>query len=357
MTLRSTEIHSHPESRVHNSQPHGIGRVAALDGRGAWNNLGRNLVFAGPDLQPCAVFDESSYLEDEPSQYDLDIHSVHDLADGTVVALNHFGTLRAFAPDDVHRGGPVASVSPVWSRAIQADVERTVVIDDRLVTSRPRADRAPGVLVSEPLRRDDSRPSLDVELALVDHGFVGALASATDTTSSTGVPLVVGGGARIAGVDVDAGRLRERWAIAVDFEPEFLVFDDGMIWAAGSATGPVDDYDWEAKRGGGFALLDPLDGTARGAGPFAVDLAWGNGGVPLAVVGGSLCGLGRHGEVHVFDPANAALRATTQPHRDTSAGIGHAAVIGDHLVFGYNRDGYRLHALPTALLSRHLRTA
>ena len=44
---RGVEIDSYPESRVRNSQPHGIGRVAALDGIGAWSNLGRNVVFVG----------------------------------------------------------------------------------------------------------------------------------------------------------------------------------------------------------------------------------------------------------------------------------------------------------------------
>ena len=47
----SVEVDAHPESRVHNSQPHGIGRVVALDGLCAWNNLGRNVVFAGEDFR------------------------------------------------------------------------------------------------------------------------------------------------------------------------------------------------------------------------------------------------------------------------------------------------------------------
>ena len=42
----SGPLDSHPESRVHNSQPEGIGRVVALEGLCAWNNLGRNVVFA-----------------------------------------------------------------------------------------------------------------------------------------------------------------------------------------------------------------------------------------------------------------------------------------------------------------------
>ena len=61
---------------MRNSQPHGIGRVAALDGLGAWSNLGRNVVFVGPDLRVRAVFDESVFTDDEASQYDLDVHAI-----------------------------------------------------------------------------------------------------------------------------------------------------------------------------------------------------------------------------------------------------------------------------------------
>ena len=95
----NVDVDSYPESRVRNSQPHGIGRVAALDGLCAWNNLGRNVVFADEDFRPRAVFDESVFTEDEPSQYDLDVHAIleirrHDL----VLTLNHYGMLRAFDP-------------------------------------------------------------------------------------------------------------------------------------------------------------------------------------------------------------------------------------------------------------------
>ena len=64
---------------MRNSQPHGIGRVVALDGLSAWSNLGRNVVFAGPDLRPRAVFDESVFTDDEASQYDLDVHAILDV--------------------------------------------------------------------------------------------------------------------------------------------------------------------------------------------------------------------------------------------------------------------------------------
>ena len=121
MTRAEVEVDAYPESRVHNSQPHGIGRVVALDGSWAWNNLGRNVVFAGEDFRPRAVFDESVFSEDEPSQYDLDVHAILDVPSaGIVVTLNHFGMVRAFSSDDIRRPGPLRRIAPVVDVHVRA---------------------------------------------------------------------------------------------------------------------------------------------------------------------------------------------------------------------------------------------
>ena len=152
--LHVAEVDSHPESQVRNSQPHGIGRVVALGGLGAWSNLGRNVVFVGPDLRPRAVFDESVFSEDEPSQYDLDVHAIVDVpGQGVVLTLNHFGMVRAFDRNEVGAPGQVRRVTPIWMRDFVADVERYAVVNGRLVGSGPREQRSSGLLVSEPLHR------------------------------------------------------------------------------------------------------------------------------------------------------------------------------------------------------------
>ncbi len=71
--------------------------------------------------------------------------------------------------------------------------------------------------------------------------------------------------------------------------------------AASASASAIDDYDWEALRGGGFAALDPTDGRVVVRGRFSDDLAWGNGGVAVALVPGALCGIGRRGQVYTFD--------------------------------------------------------
>ena len=71
------EVDAHPEVGVRNSQPEGIGRVADLGDLVAWNNLGRNVVFADRRWQPVAVFGTTSFAyDDELSQYDLDVHAI-----------------------------------------------------------------------------------------------------------------------------------------------------------------------------------------------------------------------------------------------------------------------------------------
>ena len=132
-----------------------------------------------------------------------------------------------------------------------------------------------------------------------------------------------------------------------------LLWHDGCVWAAGSEAGTtIDDYDWEARHAGGFAALDPVDGRIVVRGRFHHDLAWGTGGVAVAVVPGLVCGFGRHGEIHLFDTRDGAWVGATVPISDASLGMAHGALLDDHLVYGFNRGGYRLWTLPISALRR-----
>jgi hypothetical protein len=342
-------VEAYPKSRVHNSQPHGIGRVVALDGMWAWNNLGRNVVFAGNDFQPRAVFDESVFAEDEPSQYDLDVHAILDVPGaGIVVTLNHLGMVRAYSSGDVRRRGPLRRVVPVWTRTFAADVERTVILDDRLVGSRPREEGAPGLLVSERLSSRGSSEPLGTAVSLEALGMVTALTAFHDGTFQC---VAAGSQGRVSLAPATPGGVGPlRWTVDVDFEPRALLWDGARVWAAGSerVTDGIDDYDWDALRGGGFAALDPTSGRAVVDGRFSLDLAWGNGGVAVVHTGDALCGIGRRGEVCTFDVRDGTPLAITEPISDTSIGIAHAAARDDQVLYGFNRGGYRLHAIQMA---------
>jgi hypothetical protein len=169
-----------PTSNVSNDQPAGIGRVAALHDGCAWNNLGRNVVFADDRLQPRAIFGDTIYPDDPvTSEYDLDVHAIVDLGDiGLVAVLNHLGTLRVFERPHREEVRPTEpSLRDERQLPFVADVERIVAMGDRLITSRPRGDRQPGLLVTNPLSAATGR--VDMVIAEESFGVVTGLAAGT----------------------------------------------------------------------------------------------------------------------------------------------------------------------------------
>jgi hypothetical protein len=336
---------SHPESAVHNSQPAGIGRVVALDEMCAWNNLGRNVVFADHKLEILGIFDETHYpLDDELSQYDLDVHAIIDLpSSGHVLVLNHLGIARIFRVSEIRRPGPPRPVHPRFSVQFEADVERSAVVGDRIVGSAPRSLGAGGLIISEPLMARTRDRRLDADACLETYGEVGALAALPALGDGF---IVVGGDGWVALHSLVGGRPgRSRWHVAVDLHPAGFMWDGELIWVAGSDLGSsqIDDYDWEKVGGGGFAGLASGDGRAVVQGRFTRDLAWGNGGVAVVKTPSTLCGIGRRGELCVFNALDGTSNGVTPQWSSHPLGIAHAAVIGDQLVYGWNRDGYRLH--------------
>ena len=174
------EVDAHAEIGVRNSQPEGIGRVVDLDDLVAWNNLGRNIVFADRRWQPVAVFGTTSFpYDDELSQYDLDVHAILQLTEkgeGLVVTLNHLGSVLGFAAAELalsgvpgsgrSPSGPVRLVEPVISTSFADDLERTVAVGARLVSSRPASSADGGLLVSEPVHLGFGKPALDADVVL-----------------------------------------------------------------------------------------------------------------------------------------------------------------------------------------------
>ncbi|MGH9080057.1 MAG: hypothetical protein ACRDYE_08320 [Acidimicrobiales bacterium] len=347
-----------PLSRVVNSQPAGIGRIASYDGRCAWNNLGRNVVFADSSLRPLAVFGDTLFpADDEPSQFDLDVHAIIELAgSGQIAVVNHLGSVRIFEPPRSRAPHLVLRPDLDEARRLEFidDIERVTRLGDHLVTSRPRGRRLGGVLVTQPIAT--SRQYLDAEVAQQSFGFVTAL-EASSTPSGTGW-VALGGEGRVRLVEAERGALGgTRWEAAVDFLPAVLAASGSSLWAAGSSMSGValDDYDWDQLGGGGLAQLDLDSGAVLASARFGDDLAWGSGGVALAVVGGVPCGVGRRGEVHALPPGATVTSRLTGELADDPLGIAHAAVVGDQFVFGFNRGGYELYAYPLNSISRLVR--
>jgi hypothetical protein len=359
------------DTGVHNSQPEGIGRVATPDGMVAWNNLGRNVVFADVQLRPRAVFGTTVFPDDDlPSQFDLDVHAILDLPElARMLVVNHYGLVRGFRRADLlgHPSPQQVEPSRVWS--FVADVERLVVVAGSLVGSSPRSDGAIGLLVTAPFddRGSDGSP-LPANLQATDLGEVSALGVIESTSDPS---IAVGGDGRIALVPFADGRIgRPRWQARIEFRAATVALHDGLIFAAGPGQGRVDDYQWEGLSGGGFALLDPFDGSVVASGRLPEGVAWGTGGIAVAPFGPSLAAVDRSGGMHLVDPrtghtgragpaahtgrAGPAGRTPTSPVDSgppetgppdaASLGIGHMAVVGDRVLCGFNRGGYRLHS-------------
>jgi hypothetical protein len=348
-TADVVEIDAAASVGVRNSQPRGIGRVVALGDLTCWNNLGRNVVFADKQLRPRAVFGRTLFPnQDEPSQYDLDIHAVLDLPDrDLVLVLNHLGCVRGFQRSEVVDPRPMGSgslrqVEPKAMTVFAADVERTVLAGTCLIGSRPRAEGATGVLVSAPIEATTLLQPIETTLAAERFGEVTALG----VIGGAGEPLVgLGGQDRVALVPIVRGTIRSpRWEVEVGFRVAVVIWDGRVLWTAGSAGTPaVDDYDWEGLRGGGFAGLDPNDGRVLVCGPLPDDVAWGTGGVAVVALRNQLAAIGRTGRVYLVDPRHPAEWRSTSPLASTSLGLAHADAVGNRVLFGFNRGGYRLH--------------
>jgi hypothetical protein len=345
---------SFPVSRVVNSQAAGIGRIASFGDRCAWNNLGRNIVFADANLRPLTIFGDTLFPEDDDaSQFDLDIHAIVELGDsGQIATVNHLGSVRIFDAPWPLRPGDVVGPHLQEARRLDylEDVERVIGLGGRLVTSRPRGRRLGGVLVSQPI--GSSHGHLEADTEQESFGFVTALASSSTPDGSGWVAL--GGEGRVRLVEAELGRLGAiRWEVSVGFLPAALVVCGSSLWAAGSALGGagLDDYDWERLGGGGLAQIDLASGDVMASARFAEDLAWGSGGVALVVADGVPCGLGRRGELHALVPGERETTQLTPPLAPQPLGIAHAAVVGDQLVIGFNRGGYKLHRVPLTTIS------
>lgn len=343
--LVHTEVDAGAGIGVRNSQPEGIGRVVALGDLVGWNNLGRNVVFAERGRGVSAVFGSTLFPgEDEPSQYDLDVHAILDVPEHAAVAvLNHYGVVRMFRRSEIL--GQVAGrlVQPVTTWWFVADVERSVVAAGRLVGSAPRSEGAIGLVVSASLESVPDGGRVRTERAAIEFGEVTALGV---VGSPEGPLLALGGEGRATLAPFFDGRFGPpRWEAALGFRVAMLVWHAGLLWAAGPDCGSaVDDYDWERLSGGGFAALDPADGKTVMAGALPADVAWGTGGVPVAPFGRWLAAAGRTGCIYLVDPRGESDVRSTSPLGDRSLGIAHLAAWAGQVFCGFNRGGYRVHA-------------
>jgi hypothetical protein len=308
--------------------------VVDLDGLVAWNNLGRNLVFADANLDPLAIFGETAFPDDdETSQYDLDLHAIAGDAEH-IVALNHLGMLRVFNRADVRAGraAPLATLQAV------EDSERMVMAAGRLWFSTDH-----GLLASPPLGeflRSMPRPESEDRVALPLAAAFPALGKVTAIHAGASF-LALGSEGSVSLYRWSS--LAPVWQAVVDVIPAWVGCDERRLFVAGPPPAPeVDDHDWNSLDAGVLFAFDLQGGALIYARPFAPAIAWGNGGVALALENGRIHAVDRRGQVHTFAAGDGARVNVTDPLADRSLGIAHACSVSDRLVFGFNRAGYRL---------------
>lgn len=375
--IRTSRLPTHPASPVRNSQPAGIGRLTAVNGVLVINNLGRNIEISAPDggaLVPLHVYRETIFPhDDEPSQFDLDIHAFLALAGGRqLISINHYGIVRLLTPGGLgsasasaSAGEPVELVSPL-NMKWPGDAERFVPAGSAILSSSPRGyavdDGAePGILVSDPWDRAVGCAALnpgkkfgEIEVhqmryrtALPDWGVITALA-----VSPCGRLLAVAAGTR-SGVfrlsydeqgDVCIERLL--WDRRLPCAVSWLHFseDCGDLLAGGCSPSADDDNgaEWETLAGGSLACFDRDSGESRWLRELEVDLAWGNGGDPLAYIPGKMlvAGVDRAGALSLWNAFDGGLLAATRAPSRESMGIAHMACLNGTIYCGFNRGGY-----------------
>ena len=203
-----------------------------------------------------------------------------------MVTLNHLGMLRAFSSDAIRQPGPLAprrSRVDAHVRARRRAHRRPRRSARRIPASRRR--RCPGSSsASGSRRKDESGPARDCACNSRRCGMVTALVAFHDGTAEC---VALGGSG--AG---EPGPGDRPTASARCGGPSTWTSSRGSSSGTARSCGrraaiewrhAIDDYDWEALGGGGFAALDPADGRVVVRGRFPEDLAWGNGGVAVVL--------------------------------------------------------------------------
>ncbi len=330
----SNWIETHPESPVRNSQSEGIGRIEAFGDTVLINNLGRNIEVSRLEngaLHRQSLFDETLYPDDdEPSQFDLDMHAFLPSPDGKhLLALNHHGLVRVFGRTS-HR----LVDSFLW----YGDVERTVMIDGCLVGSSPNGyatedPAADGIVIGEPWQphaAPGSRNRIRSTFLLDDWGKVSAV-EAVENGDKLGI--VSGRRLGLFSLYRNGGLKIEKllWETDLPFPVSWIKYSPANreLFVAGE---------------GGSASFSDESGAPLKQFLLKADLAWGNGAVPLALAGDQLIGADRMGGIYSWSlsAGSPEARVILEPSASQSLGFAHMALCGDHVLCGYNRGGYRI---------------
>lgn len=335
-------------SPIVNEQAPGIGRVKRLNDLLVINNLGKNIEFKrvdGEKLVPSGIFARSEYGNGtEDTEYDLDIHGAV-LLNGRLLLMNHLGTLVDIDAASYQERGRLHWIG---------DAECLELIGHRLISTSGRGDKVadpvtPGIIVSEkvPPSMRDRKQVIDRHVFLEDWGITSAL------SVSSRDKIAFGAAEKIAcfalGARDGKPTLSSVWFADAQFAPSWSTFTADckyIIFAGYAADSYKSDYDWNSLGGGYIVMYSAESGEQVWRTAINVNVAWGNGGVPMVLHEqlGCIAAVDRQAALHYWHLQSGIYAGAVKlpDNRDESFGIGHAAIAGTSIVCGFNRAGYQL---------------
>lgn len=358
-------VSSNAESLLRNSQEEGIGHVAAIDGRLFVNNLGRNLMEMSPGFESRVLLNSSIYEEDEPSQFDTDIHAILRIADHLYV-INHFGLVRIFEFDRPHLGFPTLRKWP-------GDCEHFVAARGSLISTSPGGymtdtEPCPGLLVSSPIAISGALPATrktvehsNLSIPEIPHTILHGelLVKAVAVDRQEGLLAAADGGRIVVfalkGGQAEALALSIVAELSAPYTVTFLHFTDcGDLIAAGHDSSTAGDQDWNDLQGGGFCVFGQTGIKKMDVSFEDLPVAWGNSARTVVIDDdcNRLLAFDRFAQLYSWSLETGERRLLWRRETEDrqSLGIAHAAIRNGDVICGFNRGGYRLHVHHPAIL-------
>jgi hypothetical protein len=391
-------VKTNPEGYVSGPNPTGIGHLFCYGPILIICNLDRNFeisTFLRRRLRPLARYEFTQFPPgEEYAQFDLDFHNFLPDPYGNLFAINHLGHLRRFPffnkPGSAEKPPTNAKFYVDFDAALAigtesectlltaeeefvwlGDVERTILFNDRLVSSSPGGykcadQKQPGLFISSSLYADTDDEGnkltthertdlfgdakrLSPTCYFPEWGEISALAF--DAVNNRLAMAALGRIGLLQLNTQDNGKVVPGpliWEQAVNFTAKYLAFYGDFLLAAGYEHTDKGEGDFTHLKGGGLSKMKLEDGEVVMQCDLSVDLAWGNGATPIMIgpERNRLFGVDRKGNLFAWDVRNFEFETVFERPAVESTkilGAAHLARTPRRIYCGFNRGGFEIH--------------
>jgi hypothetical protein len=396
-------VKTNPEGYVSGPNPTGIGHLFCYGPILIICNLDRNFeisTFLRRRLRPMARYEFTQFPPNEEyAQFDLDFHNFLPDPYGNLFALNHLGHLRRFPffnkteslqekPKDEAQTNSRFYVNFDAALAIGTesectlltaeeelvwlgDVERTILFNDRLVSSSPGGykcadQKQSGLFISSNLYAGTD----DEGNSLIQHERTDLFGNAKRLVATCYFPewgtinalafdaihnrLAFASSDRVGLVQLNTtenGKVIPGpiiWEQKSNFVTKYLAFYGDFLLAAGYEPTDKGEEDFAHLKGGGLSKMKLENGEIVLASELAVDLAWGNGATPIMIgpERNRLFGVDRKGNLFAWDVRTFEFETIFERPAVESTkilGAAHLARTPRRIYCGFNRGGFEIH--------------